>query len=94
MIKNTVSISKTSSIAKVASSGGSAKCGNLMSWLKQKEIPLENGTATNISFVQKNDALGLLFACCLDRNKINNFIFLELLAVTYFCMLQAIVFLF
>lgn len=59
MIKNAISMSKTSSISKTTSSTESVKCGDLMSWLKRKEVPLEKGTAANISFVGKS-ALGLL----------------------------------
>ncbi|VDO31775.1 unnamed protein product [Onchocerca flexuosa] len=54
---NTVSMNKTSSIAKRASLGTSTKCNNLMSWLKQKEPSLENKTTTKISFVEKKNTL-------------------------------------
>lgn len=64
-------MNKTSSIVKAASSGVSAKCGNLMSWLKRNEIPVEKGTAAKISFVEKKDTLGLLSGCYLHCNEIN-----------------------
>uniref|UniRef100_A0A1I7VSV9 Uracil-DNA glycosylase n=1 Tax=Loa loa TaxID=7209 RepID=A0A1I7VSV9_LOALO len=49
-------MNKASSIAKAASSEVSAKCGNLMSWLKRKEVPLEKETAAKISLVEEKDA--------------------------------------
>uniref|UniRef100_A0A0R3RGS6 UDG domain-containing protein n=1 Tax=Elaeophora elaphi TaxID=1147741 RepID=A0A0R3RGS6_9BILA len=48
---------KTSSVAKAASSGGSTKCGDLMSWLKRKEIPVEKETAAKVPFDEKKDTL-------------------------------------
>ncbi|CAG9535194.1 unnamed protein product [Cercopithifilaria johnstoni] len=50
-------MSKASSIVKATPSGGSIKCGSLMSWLKREEISLEKETAANVSFVQKKDIL-------------------------------------